>query len=105
MPNNFTYPPFAALAFLPLTFVGEALARDTWLVLSCVALILTVWRCLRVLGYQRDRPTMLLCIGLSLLAVQVDAVRGSVDRGVLHDAEQPRTRARRRPAQIILDQR
>lgn len=81
LPDNFTYPPFAALMFLPLTFVGEAIARHAWLVLSCVALILTVWRCLRVLGYQRDRPTKLLCIGLSLLAIQVDAVRGALTWG------------------------
>ncbi|MFD4432883.1 glycosyltransferase 87 family protein [Nocardia sp. NPDC058497] len=81
LPNNFTYPPFAALVFLPLTFVTEAIARHTWLALSCVALVLTVWRCLRVLGYRRDRPTMLLCVGLSLLAVQVDAVRGALTWG------------------------
>ncbi|MFE6925389.1 glycosyltransferase 87 family protein [Nocardia sp. NPDC057663] len=81
LPNHFTYPPFAALAFLPLTFVTEPIARHTWLALSCVALVLTVWRCLRVLGYQRDRPTMLLCIGLSLLAVEVDAVRGALTWG------------------------
>lgn len=81
LPDQFTYPPFAALMFLPLTFAGAAIARHMWLILSCVALILTVWRCLRVLGYRRDRPTMLLCIGLSLLAVQIDAVRGALTWG------------------------
>lgn len=79
--GQFTYPPFAVLVFLPLAFVAEAIARQTWLALSCVALILTVWRCLRVLGYHRDRPTMLLCIGLSLLAVEVDAVQGALAWG------------------------
>lgn len=81
LPDQFTYPPFAALVFLPLTFVGEAIARQIWLVVSCAALFLTVWRCLRVLGYRRDRPTMLLCIGLSLLAIEVDAVRGALTWG------------------------
>src|SRR5262249_44005961 len=79
--DQFTYPPFAALVFVPLTFVGGAVARQTWFALSCVALVLTVWRCLRVLGYQRDRPTILLCMGLSLLAVEVDAVRGALTWG------------------------
>ncbi|WP_280268055.1 glycosyltransferase 87 family protein [Nocardia wallacei] len=81
LPDNFTYPPFAALVFLPLTFVTEAIARHTWFALSCVALLLTVWRCLRVLGYRRDRATISLCIGLSLLAIEIDAVRGALTWG------------------------
>jgi hypothetical protein len=50
----FTYPPFAALCFVPLAIVSFGVAKVVWFAMSCVALWATIWRCWRVLGYRGD---------------------------------------------------
>ncbi|MGL6236489.1 MAG: glycosyltransferase 87 family protein [Segniliparus sp.] len=43
----FTYPPFAAVAFMPLSGLAFESARTIWLEVSFLALVLVVYRCLR----------------------------------------------------------
>ena len=53
----FTYPPFAALVFAPLTVLPERAAQVVWSVVNVVALLALVWLSLRVArpGLPRDR--------------------------------------------------
>jgi alpha-1,2-mannosyltransferase len=65
----FTYPPFAALFFSPLTLLPEPLAAATWALISVLAMQATIWLLLRKLGVRdpvrRVRLTAL--TGLAML--------------------------------------
>lgn len=74
----FTYPPFAAIVFMPLAWMPLAAAQSLVFVVSCAALWVTMWRCSRVLGYRGDRNLAVTCLGLSLLAVDLESVRGTL---------------------------
>lgn len=74
----FTYPPFAAIVFIPLAWVPLAAAQSLVFVVSCAALWVTLWRCSRVLGYRGDRNLAVTCLGLSLLAADLESVRGTL---------------------------
>ncbi|MEV4130041.1 glycosyltransferase 87 family protein [Nocardia sp. NPDC049707] len=77
----FTYPPFAALCFIPLALVSFGIAKIVWFAVSYFALWVTVWRCWRVLGYRGDVRLAVFCLGLSAIAVDVEAVRGTLWQG------------------------
>ncbi|MGY1945156.1 glycosyltransferase 87 family protein [Nocardia asiatica] len=80
----FTYPPFAALVFIPLAVVSFGVTKVVWFVMSCAALYATIWRCWRVLGYRGDTRLAVLCLGLGLIAVDIEAVRGSLWQGQIN---------------------
>lgn len=80
----FTYPPFAALFFIPLAVVSFGTAKVVWFAVSCAALYATIWRCWRVLGYPGDTRLAVLCLGLAFLAVDLEAVRGTLWQGQIN---------------------
>jgi alpha-1,2-mannosyltransferase len=80
----FTYPPFAALCFLPLAVMSFGFAKIVWFAISLAALWATIWRCWRVLGYRGDTRLALLCLGLGLIAIDIEAVRGTLWQGQIN---------------------
>ncbi|MED5814657.1 glycosyltransferase 87 family protein [Mycolicibacterium sp. 050232] len=77
----FTYPPFAAIAFIPLALMSFPAAQAFWMAISFTALAMTIWRSATVLGYRTDLRLWLLTIALSLVAVDIEAVRGTLWQG------------------------
>ncbi len=77
----FTYPPFAAMCFIPLGLVSFETARVIGFAVSGFALWATIWRCWRVLGYRGDVRLGVFCLGLSAVAVDIEAVRGTLWQG------------------------
>jgi alpha-1,2-mannosyltransferase len=74
----FTYPPFAAVAFIPLSGLVFESARTVWLVVSCAALVLVAYRCLRA-GAFASRPGALLAgVGLAAAATALEPVRSTL---------------------------
>lgn len=77
----FTYPPFAAATFIPLSLMSFTAAHMVWMAVSFLALTITIWRCATVLGYRADPRLWLLAIAFSLVAVDIEAVRGTLWQG------------------------
>ncbi|MGW5222007.1 glycosyltransferase 87 family protein [Nocardia sp. NPDC004085] len=77
----FTYPPFAAMCFVPLALLSFDTARIAGFAITCFALLATVWRCWRVLGYRGDARLAVFCLGLAAVAVDIEAVRGTLWQG------------------------
>ncbi|BDX34975.1 hypothetical protein TUM20985_55220 [Mycobacterium antarcticum] len=77
----FTYPPFAALTFVPLALLTFTAAKAWWLLVSFLALVATIWRCAVTLGWQPDRRLMLLSLALGFVALDHQAVRGTLWQG------------------------
>lgn len=77
----FTYPPFAAITFTPLALLPFTAAKALWMLISWTALTATIWRCATVLGYRADRQLGLLSIALSLTALNIEPVRGTLWQG------------------------
>lgn len=77
----FTYPPFAALTFIPLSLLAFPAAKAVWMLVSFVALVATVWRCATVLGYRADRWLGLLSLAMAVVALDIEAVRGTLWQG------------------------
>ena len=67
----FTYPPFAALAFVPIAAVPLALARMLWDLVSVAALAYSVVLTLKLAGY---RPSRLMIAGVTAAAMALDPV-------------------------------
>jgi alpha-1,2-mannosyltransferase len=59
----FTYTPFAAIAFVLISFVPWWLSQDISLVVNVVALVAALWFTLGGLGYRRDKVRL----GVTLL--------------------------------------
>ncbi|MGW5725353.1 glycosyltransferase 87 family protein [Nocardia beijingensis] len=77
----FTYPPFAAMCFVPLALLSFDTARIAVFAITCFALWATIWRCWRVLGYRADGRLAVFCLGLAAVAVDIEAVRGTLWQG------------------------
>jgi len=77
----FTYPPFAALSFLPLALLNAAVAKALWLVVSFTALVATIWRCATTLRWRPEPHLLILSVALALVALDVQAVRGTLWQG------------------------
>lgn len=77
----FTYPPFAAIAFIPLALMSFPAAQVIWMAVSFSALAATIWRCATFLGYRADRRLGLLVAAMSVVAVDIEAVRGTLWQG------------------------
>jgi alpha-1,2-mannosyltransferase len=77
----FTYPPFAAVGFIPLALLTFPVAQVVWMLASFVALTATIWRCATVLGYRRHWQVGLLSAAMAVVAVDIEAVRGTLWQG------------------------
>ncbi|KAA0096058.1 DUF2029 domain-containing protein [Mycolicibacterium sp. P1-18] len=77
----FTYPPFAAMSFLPLALLNSAAAKALWMLVSFTGLVATIWRCATTLGWRPELRLLLLSVALALVALDVQAVRGTLWQG------------------------
>lgn len=77
----FTYPPFAAMSFLPLALLNSTVAKALWLLVSFTGLVATIWRCATTLGWRPELRLLLLSVALALVALDVQAVRGTLWQG------------------------
>jgi alpha-1,2-mannosyltransferase len=77
----FTYPPFAAITFVPLSILNLAVAKTLWMLVSLAALVATIWRCATTLGWRPDLRLILLSVALGFVALDVQAVRGTLWEG------------------------
>lgn len=77
----FTYPPFAAITFVPLAILTFGVAKALWMLVSFTALVATIWRCATTLGWRPDRRLALLSVALGFVALDVQAVRGTLWQG------------------------
>ena len=83
-PMPFTYPPFSALAFTPLTQVTPFLMEMAWTVLTIVLLYLVVHMCLTALDYRTDRVTVQVSACLALIALSLEPVRTTLWLGQIN---------------------
>ncbi|MFE3258722.1 glycosyltransferase 87 family protein [Nocardia sp. NPDC059091] len=74
----FTYPPFAAIVFVPLALIPVDVAKLGVFIVSGVALWATLWRSCRALGYRGDLNLAVASIGFALVAVDLESVRGTL---------------------------
>ncbi len=65
----FTYPPFAAIVFVPLTLLPLPLAAACWTLISVVAMQASIWLLLGMLGVREPvrRVRLTALIGLAML--------------------------------------
>jgi alpha-1,2-mannosyltransferase len=70
---GFTYPPFAALFFVPLSLPPLAAAGVLWTAASIVCLEASVWLCLGMLGVT-GRPRLASTIAVCALALWLDPI-------------------------------
>lgn len=80
----FTYPPFAAIIFVPLALVNFTAAKTIWMLVSFAALVSVIWRCATTLGYRPDRRLAVLGVALAAVALDIEAVRGSLWQGQIN---------------------
>lgn len=80
----FTYPPFAALGFIPLSLLAFPVAHAVWMFISFLALTATIWRCATVLGYRAGWQLGLLSVAMAVLALNIEAVRGTLWQGQIN---------------------
>ena len=73
-PPAFTYPPFAAVLFIPLSVLPVNWTGLLWTTASIVCLQASTWLCLGRPAIDRDRRVLLLCAGACALAVWLDPV-------------------------------
>lgn len=80
----FDYTPFAALCFIPLTFLGDKATETLWLTINCVAVICAV-RCMVAACGDADRNSQwsLTALGVGLAAC-LEPVRLSLQLGQIN---------------------
>ena len=83
-PMPFTYPPFSALLFTPLTQVTPGLMEAGWTALTVGLLYLAIRMCLRTLGYRSDRVTVQVAVCLTLISLSLEPVRTTVWLGQIN---------------------
>ncbi|HMK93371.1 MAG TPA: glycosyltransferase 87 family protein, partial [Thermoleophilia bacterium] len=77
----FTYPPFAVLAFVPTLLLGLGVLRVVHLVLSLVALLVSVWCSLTMAGEERGPRLVALTLALSALLLPFTPVMNTLRLG------------------------
>jgi alpha-1,2-mannosyltransferase len=82
----FIYPPFAALCFLPLTFVSEHSAQLLWLLATCILVAYAVWRMLTSLRDTHAGDLWSLTALLVGLVAWLDPFRLSLQLGQINIA-------------------
>lgn len=83
-PMPFTYPPFSALIFTPLTQVTPRLMEASWTVMTLGMLFLAIWMCLRMLGYRSDRVTIQVAICMAVICLSLEPVRTTLWLGQIN---------------------
>lgn len=83
-PMPFTYPPFSALLFTPLTQVTPWLMEAAWLGLSVGLLYLVIRMCFRALDYAPDRVTVQVSLCLAIIALSLEPVRTTLWLGQIN---------------------
>lgn len=83
-PMPFTYPPFSALLFTPLSQVTPWLMEASWLGLSVALLYLAIRMCFRALDYTPDRVTMQVSLSLAIIASSMEPVRTTLWLGQIN---------------------
>ncbi len=83
-PMPFTYPPFSALLFTPLTQVTPRLMEAAWAALTLALLYLAIRMCFRALDYRTDRVTIQVSICLALIALSLEPVRTTLWLGQIN---------------------
>jgi alpha-1,2-mannosyltransferase len=82
----FIYPPFAALCFLPFTFISEHSAQVLWLLTTCILVTFAVWRMLTSLRVTRVGGLWSLAALLVGLVAWLDPFRLSLELGQINIA-------------------
>ncbi|WSN14823.1 glycosyltransferase 87 family protein [Micromonospora sp. NBC_01699] len=77
---GFTYPPFAALLFQPLAYVGPDLAIAVWTFASVLALVAVIQVTRRSAAPTADRRTVAALVGTAV-AMPIFAVSGHLQAG------------------------
>ncbi|WP_242676908.1 mannosyltransferase [Rhodococcus sp. ABRD24] len=82
-PLPFTYPPFAALVFLPLHYLPFALVGACWEILTVVALYVLAWMSIELLvgDDARSRHWKLVALLWTALGIWIEPVRTTLDYG------------------------
>lgn len=78
---SFTYPPFAALLFIPLSFGPEALGQYLVFPANLAALAAVVWVSLRAIGAPKGRELGRLTVALTALLFWLEPVSWTVYLG------------------------
>lgn len=83
-PMPFTYPPFSALLFTPLSQVTPWLMEAAWFGLTLALLYLAIRMCFRALDYRPDRVNIQVSIFLALIALSLEPVRTTLWLGQIN---------------------
>ncbi|MFC7429677.1 glycosyltransferase 87 family protein [Nocardia tengchongensis] len=81
---DFTYTPFAALAFVPLTVFSTVTAKALWWTVTLAALIALAGRCLLALGYRNTVRTWMFALPLALVCTVLEPVRTTIWLGQIN---------------------
>lgn len=81
---DFTYPPFAALTFVPTALVDGDTARIAWWLATFVALVLVVLFGFRSLGYRLDARLGTLSVLFAVCVTALEPVRTTVWLGQIN---------------------
>lgn len=73
-PPAFTYTPFAALLFIPLSYLSTNGLGLLWTALSILCLEASVWLCLGRPWLDHDRPRLALCAAACALVIWLDPI-------------------------------
>ncbi len=80
----FTYPPFAALAFVPLSVLSIHGTEIALNLANLVLVYLAVWLCWRQLGYRDSGRTRLISIFLAVLFTWIEPARMTIWLGQIN---------------------
>ncbi|MFE0747315.1 glycosyltransferase 87 family protein [Gordonia sp. NPDC058843] len=75
---HFTYPPFAAVVFVPLALLGGALAQIAWWAIGFVALAGVVVMSLRSLGYRVDGRLGVFAVSIAISSTALEPIRTTI---------------------------
>jgi alpha-1,2-mannosyltransferase len=77
-PMQFTYTPFAALGFTPLTLVSMESLRFAVTAVNLVSLLVVVWMCWGYLGYRANHGRLAMTFLVGGFALWLEPVRSTV---------------------------
>ncbi|GAB0105020.1 glycosyltransferase 87 family protein [Nocardia sp. JMUB6875] len=81
---EFTYTPFAALVFVPLTVISLVKAKMLWWLVTMAALVALAGRCLLVLKYRNTLRTWAFAALLAVICTVLEPVRTTIWLGQIN---------------------
>ncbi|MFE3257306.1 glycosyltransferase 87 family protein [Nocardia sp. NPDC059091] len=81
---EFTYTPFAALVFVPLTSISLVTAKALWSAAIVLALIALTGCCLRTLKYPNTLRTWMFALVLAVISTVLEPVRSTIWLGQIN---------------------